>query len=75
MTHDEYANAIADIDHHLEGDGFYLNIGLKSGRTMCDYRVVKVGSAITDLIRLDKDDFPPVYVPIASIEYLELSVG
>jgi hypothetical protein len=40
-----------------------------------DYAVTDLRFEDHDMIRLDKDDFPPIYLPVSSIEFLELSNG
>jgi hypothetical protein len=81
MSPFDFHAAIANIEHTLDaGEGYTLNLYLESGRVLYDYAYVpsknlKGACPPHHLIRCDKDDQPPAYVPINSIEYLELSRG
>lgn len=76
MQRPNYINALENIDHHLGGEGFRLNVYLKGGRAFYDYAVADLRhdhpAASSEIVRLDKDDHPPVYVEIERIDAIEL---
>lgn len=72
MTPSEFKAANDDMNTQLEGDGYYLNIYMKSGVQLLDYRFSYTRS---DMICAEKDDHPPAYLPIDHIEFITLSNG
>lgn len=81
MTRDQYTAAVENIDWHLEGDGFSLNFYLRGGHSFHDYKVTDIrfdGLGAEDdfnVVRLDRDDHPPVFVALDEVVAIELSTG
>ena len=77
MTRREFDAIIADIEKHTEGDGYFIRVRPYSNTVMeggwawldpLDPDFVKA-----DVIVLSDNDAPPFYIPLSSIESIQLS--
>jgi hypothetical protein len=76
MTRNQYTAALENIDFHLEGDAFRLHLHMTNGNVIRDVTITDLrNDGLKEVIRCDRDDSPPIYVPIDQICFLQLSAG
>jgi hypothetical protein len=73
MTPSQLQLSLNDIKEHLEHSNFRLNFYLKGGHVLRDYEFVNISQFYDYVVRAEKDDHPPAYLPIDQIVFVELT--
>ncbi|MCG7348849.1 hypothetical protein [Sphingomonas sp. ACRSK] len=79
MNHRTFRSVIDDIERNLDtGEGYTLHIRTRTGDVIRDraWEGLKGSSSFThefEVIVLSQPDRPPLYLPLAQIESLELA--
>ena len=76
MTYHEFTTIIADIERHMEGEGYFLWVHAKSGRThegSWAWLKSELPLVRFEIITLSPNDQPPLYLPLSAIESIRLS--
>lgn len=73
MTPGQFNAAATLIENQLaDGEGYFLNISMKSGVQWLDYAWRRIETVEPTLIELSKPDRPPVWISVSDIESVEL---
>lgn len=74
MQRFEFDAIIADIEKHIEGDGYFLWFHMNNGdRFEGGWKWLNETRKAYEIVVLDDNRNPPAYLPLSSIESIRLS--
>lgn len=73
MNRAEFSAIIADIEKHLEGEGYEIVVVTNRIFYVGGWQWVTSSDQPLNIIVLSRGDSPPAYIPLSSIQSIQLS--